>query len=360
MQKLDGINVKAIEPLLSPRELKEKFSMDDEVRKVIFQGREAIRNILDSKDDRLLVIMGPCSVHDPKAAIEYAEKIKKISDDVKNEVFVVMRVYFEKPRTTIGWKGLITDPQIDGKDDMPTGLLTARKLLLDVARIGLPCGTEFLDPIVPQYISDLISWAAIGARTTESQTHRQMASGLSMPVGFKNSTNGNIQVAVDAMQSAISMHSFLGIDDQGRTSVVRTKGNSWGHIILRGGHNLTNYDPTAIADAVSKLQSTNLKPTLMVDCSHANSGKKFERQEVVWKSILEQRAQGNKNLVGMMLESNLFEGNQKLPKTLDEHTFSELKYGVSITDACVGLKQTEELLHLAAESARSSSAIKSA
>ncbi|MCB1145621.1 MAG: 3-deoxy-7-phosphoheptulonate synthase [Leptospiraceae bacterium] len=347
MHKLDGVNVRAIEPLLSPAELIAQYPVTEDIARTVYEGRETIRNILSRKDDRFLVVMGPCSVHDPAAAVEYAQKLKKIAEEVKDRIYIVMRVYFEKPRTTIGWKGLITDPQLDGKDDMPTGLATARKLLLDVASLGLSSGTEFLDPIVPQYISDLISWAAIGARTTESQTHRQMASGLSMPVGFKNSTDGNTQTAIDAMQSSRSQHSFLGIDENGRTAVVRTNGNPWGHVILRGGHNLTNYDPQAIKTATDKLTSAGCNPVVMVDCSHANSGKKFERQEVVWKSIIEQRVSGNESLVGMMLESNLFEGNQKLPEPLDETTLTKLKHGVSITDACVGWEQTDDLLHWA-------------
>ncbi len=347
MKQLSEVNVKSIEPLLSPADILAEYPLPDTLANQIFQSRETIKNILRGNDTRLLAIVGPCSIHDTTAAVEYAQKLKKISDEVKDTVFIVMRVYFEKPRTTIGWKGLITDPQVDGRDDIATGLRVARKLLLHIAEIGLSSATEFLDPIVPQYISDLVSWAAIGARTTESQTHRQMASGLSMPVGYKNSTDGNTQVAIDAMISSRAEHSFLGIDHSGRTAIIRTSGNPYGHLILRGGHNLTNYHPESIEEAADALRKANLEPFIMVDCSHANSRKKYEKQEDVWNNIIEQRLAGNKNLIGMMLESNLFPGNQSLPPVLHTNVLNELKYGVSITDACVGWETTEELLRTA-------------
>lgn len=314
---------------------------------LVYQSREEIKRVIARQDRRLLLIIGPCSIHDPIAALDYAERLARLRKEVSDRLLIIMRVYFEKPRTTIGWKGLITDPQIDGLDDIPTGLRVARKLLLDILALGVPAATEFLDPIVPQYIADLVSWAAIGARTTESQTHRQMASGLSMPVGYKNNTDGNLQIAIDAMKSASYPHSFLGIDENGKTAVVRTKGNPWGHIILRGGNNLPNYEPEAIRIAEDKLRQAGLNPAIMVDCSHANSGKKHERQEVVWQSILEQRYAGNDNLIGMMLESNIHEGNQKLPEVLHPGVAAQLKYGVSITDACVSWQTTEQLVERA-------------
>ena len=259
-----------------------------------------------------------------------------------------MRVYFEKPRTTVGWKGLINDPHLDGSFDIPEGLRLARNLLLDIANVGLPAGTEMLDPITPQYIDDLVSWAAIGARTTESQTHRQMASGLSTPVGFKNSTEGNLQVALDALQAARSSHRFLGIDGDGRACIVVTKGNPYGHVVLRGGRNRSNYDKASVDEAAERLSKKGLPAALMVDCSHANSGKKFEAQEVVWKSIIEQRAAGQKAIMGAMVESNLFEGRQDLTENC-----ADLKYGVSVTDACIGFEKTEQLIQHAYETLRS-------
>ncbi len=344
MKQVSQLNIRSIEPLEPPVVLHNLYPLTEQAAELVYNSREEIKNILNGKDDRMLLIIGPCSIHDPVAAMDYAGRLVELQKSVRDRLMIVMRVYFEKPRTTIGWKGLITDPQIDGQDDIPTGLKTARKLLLDIVSLGLPAATEFLDPIVPQYIADLVSWAAIGARTTESQTHRQMASGLSMPVGYKNSTDGNLQVAIDAMQSANAPHSFLGIDENGKTSVVRTKGNPWGHVILRGGNNLTNYEPEAIRFAEEKLTKAGLRPILMVDCSHANSGKKHEKQEIVWQSILEQRAAGNRNLIGMMLESNIHEGNQKLPEVLHPNVAAQLKYGVSITDACVNWATTAELV----------------
>lgn len=349
MEKTSDLNVKEISLLPSPHELKQKLPITEKISETVFESREQIKRILDKKDKRMLLIIGPCSIHDPKAALEYATKLADLREKYKDRLFIVMRVYFEKPRTTIGWKGLITDPQIDGLDDVSTGLHTARELLIKIAEIGLPTATEFLDPIVPQYISGIVSWAAIGARTTESQTHRQMASGLSMPVGFKNNTEGNKKIAVEAMMSARSPHSFLGIDENGRTSVVKTHGNNYGHIILRGGTQKTNFDPESIKEAEELLGTAGMSAGIMVDCSHANSGKKHEKQEVAWRSILDQRVDGNDSLIGMMLESNLFEGNQKLPKPLHSNVINELEYGVSITDACVSWESTEELVALAYE-----------
>jgi 3-deoxy-7-phosphoheptulonate synthase len=293
-------------------------------------------------DDRLIVIVGPCSIHDTKAAMEYAGRLVEERKRFAGELEIVMRVYFEKPRTTVGWKGLINDPFLDNTHDIEAGLKKARKLLLDITSTGLPAATEFLDPIIPQYIADLISWAAVGARTTESQTHREMASGLSMPVGFKNGTDGSLQIAIDAMGAAMRPHSFLGIDQDGITSIVRTTGNTDGHVVLRGGRARTNYDAESIRDAEEKLTKAGLRPGLMVDCSHANSEKQHARQEDVWRSVVEQRASGTVSLTGVMVESYLHEGNQPIPQDL-----TKLKYGVSVTDACLGWEVTERMLRWA-------------
>lgn len=345
--KVSGINIRTIEPLLSPMSLMNLYPASSAMTQTVLDSRGRIRDILSKKSPRFLVICGPCSIHDEKAALDYAAQLQKLQVAYRDKLEIVMRVYFEKPRTTIGWKGLITDPQIDGKDDVQEGLKTGRRLLQEIVALGIPTATEFLDPIVPQYIADLVSWAAIGARTTESQTHRQMASGLSMPVGYKNSTDGNVQIALDALQSARSPHSFLGIDETGRTAVVRTCGNPWGHVILRGGNNMTNYEPEHIASAEAKLRAAGVEPAIVVDCSHANSEKKFERQENVWRSIIAQRQAGSSSLIGMMLESNLNAGNQKLPEKLDASVKASLKYGVSITDACLDFTTTEMLLDFA-------------
>jgi len=295
---------------------------------------------LRREDPRLLVVIGPCSIHDEKSALEYATRLAALRKEVAGQMEIVMRVYFEKPRTTIGWKGLINDPHLDGSQDIEAGLKIARRLLLAITGMGLPAATEFLDPIVPQYIADLVTWAAIGARTTESQTHREMASGLSMPVGLKNNTDGSLQSAIDAMGAARQPHSFLGMDQDGVTSIVRTTGNSSTHIVLRGGRTQTNYDAKSIRAAEEKLQSEHLPPVLMVDCSHANSGKQHAKQEDVWRSVIQQRVGGTRSLVGLMVESNLNEGNQPIPKNL-----ADLRYGVSLTDSCIGWETTERMLH---------------
>lgn len=334
-----NLNVAGTTPLTSPREMERDLKATDESLATVIEGRNAIGAILRGEDRRLLVVVGPCSIHDTDAALEYAEQLAKLKHRYADRLYIVMRVYFEKPRTTTGWKGLINDPHLDGTFDMAHGVRLARKLLLDITAMGLATGTEMLDPITPQYIDDLVSWASIGARTTESQTHRQMASGLSMPVGFKNSTDGNPQVAIDAMRSAHSPHHFLGIDEEGRSCIVETRGNTQGHLILRGGNDQPNYTPDAVRDAAKRLAQANLPGALMIDCSHANSGKKHERQEVVWNSILEQRIDADCPIIGAMIESNLFPGNQSIPE--DKST---LKYGVSITDACLGWDETARLL----------------
>ncbi|HSH41376.1 MAG TPA: 3-deoxy-7-phosphoheptulonate synthase [Arenicellales bacterium] len=333
------LHVESLTPLVSPNALRLEIPITKAAQQTILESRDTIPAILEGRDRRLLVVVGPCSIHDTRAALEYAERLQALRERYSETLYIVMRTYFEKPRTTTGWKGLINDPHLDGSFDMETGLRLARRLLVDVASMGLPTATEILDPITPQYIDDALDWAAIGARTTESQTHRQMASGLSMPVGYKNSTTGSLEIAINAMRSARAPHAFLGIDGDGRTCIVRTTGNPWGHVILRGGQDKPNYDPANVAEAVETLKSAGLPTGLMVDCSHANSGKKHERQEVVWHSVVEQKAKGNHDLVGVMLESNLEEGNQPLG---DDP--SALRYGVSITDACVGWDKTEELI----------------
>ncbi len=338
--KTQDVNVVEFIPLITPRALKAELPTRKVHSDTVVRGRDAVKRVLAGEDPRFLVIVGPCSIHDEAAALDYAKRLAALAAEVKDRMLVLMRVYFEKPRTTIGWKGLISDPRLDGTNDMSAGLAVARKLLLEVNALGLPAATELLDPIVPQYIADLVSWTAVGARTTESQTHREMASGLSMPVGFKNSTEGNLQIAVDAMQSARNSHSFLGIDQEGRTCVVSTSGNIWGHIILRGGpNNKPNYDAASVASAVEKLEKAKLPPLVMVDCSHANSAKKPERQGEVLRSCIGQRVAGNRALIGAMLESNLFGGSQPLPPD-----GKPTQYGVSITDPCLDWDNTAALL----------------
>src|SRR3954463_5457098 len=321
MLPTQDLNIVAMTRLSSPRAIKDRLPMTEECNRTVVEGRATVRNILQHQDSRMLVVVGPCSVHDPKGAVEYAQKLAALREELKDRLFIIMRVYFEKPRTTIGWKGMINDPHLDGSYDIENGVIQARELLLNIAKLDLPAATEFLDSIVPQYIADLVSWAAIGARTTESQTHREMASGLSMPVGFKNGTDGSLQIALDAMQAANSPHSFLGVDQDGFTSIVRTKGNRYGHVVLRGGRAGSNYDSESIAAAVKALQKANQNPVLMVDCSHANSNKQHTQQEEVARSVVAQRAEGNKTLIGLMLESYLSEGNQSVPANT-----ADLKY----------------------------------
>jgi 3-deoxy-7-phosphoheptulonate synthase len=339
MLRTQDLHVKELVRLLSPRALKAALPLSDAGNLTVARSRDAVIRILQQQDPRLLVVVGPCSIHDVTGALDYARKLSALRRELAESMEIVMRVYFEKPRTTIGWKGLINDPHLDGSHDIETGLRMGRELLLKILEMGLPAATEFLDPIVPQYTDDLITWAAVGARTTESQTHREMASGLSMPVGFKNGTDGSLQIALDAMCSARAAHSFLGIDQEGFTSIVRTTGNPVGHIVLRGGRSRTNYDAESIRETEKQLAKTGLPAALMVDCSHANSGKQHAKQEDVWRSIVEQRAAGTKSLVGAMIESNLQEGSQPIPKSLDQ-----LRYGVSITDACISWETTERML----------------
>ncbi len=339
MRPTQDLRVSTFVRLSPPRALKTDLPASEAVNAAVVAGRERVAAIVEARDPRLLVIVGPCSIHDPGGALEYARALAGVREDVADRIEVVMRVYFEKPRTTIGWKGLINDPHLDGSQDIETGLRTARGLLLEIAALGLPAATEFLDPIVPQYIDDLIAWAAIGARTTESQTHREMASGLSMPVGFKNATDGGLQVAVDAMRAAMTPHSFLGIDLDGITSIVRTTGNRTVHVVLRGGAARTNYDAESIREAEDRIGAAGITPAIMVDCSHANSGRQPARQEDVWRSVLAQRRGGTRSLMGLMLESNLLEGSQPFPAPR-----AELTPGLSITDPCLGWEATERLL----------------
>jgi 3-deoxy-7-phosphoheptulonate synthase len=339
MYRTQDLHVKEIVPLLSPRALRALSPSPEAVNDHVALARERVIRILQQEDPRMLVVVGPCSIHDEKSALEYASRLVKLHQELSDRMEIVMRVYFEKPRTTIGWKGLINDPHLDGSQDIETGLVIARRLLQQINDMGLPAATEFLDPIVPQYIANLVTWAAIGARTTESQTHREMASGLSMPVGLKNSTDGSLQVAIDAMGATRHPHSFIGINEDGVTSIVRTMGNPNAHVVLRGGRAMINYDPGSIKAAVEKLISEKLPPVLMVDCSHANSEKKFAKQEEVWRSVIEQRVGGTKSLIGVMVESHLNEGNQPIPRNK-----AELRYGVSITDSCVSWETTERML----------------
>ncbi|MCX6177801.1 MAG: 3-deoxy-7-phosphoheptulonate synthase [Chlorobiales bacterium] len=339
MEKLYDLRVSRIIRLSSPKALKEQLPVDERIASTVVTGRREVENILTGKDSRMLMIVGPCSIHDTEAALEYAKKLAALRIELQDDLCIIMRVYFEKPRTTVGWKGFINDPHLDDTYDIAHGLFYARKLLLDINEIGLPAATEFLDPITPQYVADVVSWAAIGARTIESQTHRQMASGLSMPIGFKNSTDGRINVAIDAIRSAMHPHSFLGIDQDGHSSVITTKGNPFGHLVLRGGGDKPNYDADSIALAESWIEKAGLQQSLLVDCSHANSGKKHEQQLKVWENILKQKTDGNKSIAGVMIESNICAGNQPFPEDPDK-----LRYGVSITDECISWDETERVL----------------
>jgi 3-deoxy-7-phosphoheptulonate synthase len=338
MKKTQDLHIRGTIPLTAPRLLKEKLPTTEEAATTVIESREKLIATLEGKEDRLVVMVGPCSIHNIESAFEYAEKLKKLSDDVADKVFIMMRVYFEKPRTTVGWKGLINDPNLNDTFDIGKGVELARKLLLDINNLGLPAATELLEPVTPQYIADLITLTAIGARTTESPTHRQMASGLSMPVGYKNGTDGELQIAMDAMVAAQSPHSFLGIDPDGNTCIVNTTGNPYGHLILRGGRSGSNYDAASVDAAIERLESRGLSPRLMVDCSHANSNKDYRKQSIAWNAVVAQRVAGNRNVMGLMIESNLKPGNQKL---MD---LSNLEYGVSITDACIDWDETEKLI----------------
>jgi 3-deoxy-7-phosphoheptulonate synthase len=342
MKLTDNLNVVDVIPLISPKTLKEHLPVSETASVTVINARKAIQQILAGKDQRLLVIVGPCSIHDPEAAQDYAERLKNLADQVSETMLIVMRVYFEKPRTTVGWKGLINDPELNGSHKINEGIELARKILLATNNIGLPCATETLDPITPQYLADLISWSAIGARTTESQTHRELASGLSMPVGFKNGTTGDLDVALNAMNSAQQPHHFLGISQEGASSVIQTSGNNFVHLVLRGGSSGPNFDAVSIHNASDELAAAGLPKAIMIDCNHANSGKDPGRQELVLRNLILQIIDGNQAIIGTMIESNINGGNQ--PISMD------MKYGVSVTDACLDWDNTERIMRNAHDS----------
>ena len=347
MSHVEDLNVVSQELLITPEQLQKEMPITAEASDTVTRGREIVRNILDRKDHRLIVVIGPCSIHDVKAAMDYANRLKALSEKVGDVFYIVMRVYFEKPRTTIGWKGLINDPYINDSFKIQEGLHVGRKLLLDIAELGLPTATEALDPISPQYLQDLISWSAIGARTTESQTHREMASGLSSAVGFKNGTDGGLTVAMNALKSVSNPHRFLGINKDGRVSVIHTRGNAYGHVVLRGGDGKPNYDSVSVTVCENELKKAGLPANVMVDCSHANSNKNHELQTLVMENVCNQILEGNKSIIGVMIESNIGAGNQKIPDDLND-----LIYGVSITDACIDWETTEKLLISCADKIR--------
>ncbi|MGF1741159.1 3-deoxy-7-phosphoheptulonate synthase [Vibrio profundum] len=337
--ELSNINISDEQVLITPEELKKKIPLSESARQFIQHSRETIANIVHKKDHRLLVVCGPCSIHDVEAAKEYALRLKKLSEQLSDQLYIVMRVYFEKPRTTVGWKGLINDPQLDGTFDIEHGLHVGRQLLVDLAEMEIPLATEALDPISPQYLADTFSWAAIGARTTESQTHREMASGLSMPIGFKNGTDGSLSTAINAMQAAASGHRFMGINREGQVALLTTQGNQNGHVILRGGKQ-TNYDSVSVTECEQEMESNGMDASLMVDCSHANSRKDYRRQPLVCEDVIHQIREGNQSIIGVMIESHIHAGNQSSDVPVEQ-----LKYGISITDACIDWETTETLLH---------------
>lgn len=338
--QLDDLNVVSQELLISPAALKQELPLSDKARAVVTEGRATVRNILDRKDHRIFVVIGPCSIHDVEAAKDYAQRLKKLADEVSDSIYIIMRVYFEKPRTTVGWKGLINDPYLNDSFKIQEGLHIGRKLLLDISEMGLPTATEALDPISPQYLHDLISWSAIGARTTESQTHREMASGLSSAVGFKNGTDGGLTVAINALQSVSKPHRFLGINTEGQVAIIHTKGNTYGHVVLRGGNGKPNYDSVSVALCEQELAKAKVTANIMVDCSHANSNKNHELQTLVMENVGNQILEGNQSIIGLMVESNIGAGNQGIPADL-----KDLKYGVSVTDACIDWEMTVKAVH---------------
>jgi len=350
----DNLNIATFDPMPSPQEIKARVPLSSQAAATVLNGRSVLNNILDRKDPRLFVVIGPCSIHDPEAGLDYARRLKKVADEVAETLFVVMRVYFEKPRTSTGWKGYINDPYMNDSFRIDEGMEKARRFLMSVNEIGLPAATEALDPIAPQYYGDLISWTAIGARTSESQTHREMSSGLSTPVGFKNATDGDLSVAINAIMSASHPHSFLGINTDGTTSIVRTRGNHYGHVVLRGGGGRPNYDTVSISLAEQALQKANMAQNIVVDCSHANSWKNPELQPLVMKDVIRQVREGNHSIVGTMVESFIEAGNQKIPEDL-----SQLKYGCSVTDGCIDWATTENMLREAHRTLSESGTVRS-
>jgi 3-deoxy-7-phosphoheptulonate synthase len=337
--KTNNLKITGITPIIAPCDLRQVFPLTEKDRAFVSRSRQQIKEIIQRRDKRLMVIVGPCSIHDTEAAIEYAGKLSELSRKVDDQLLLVMRVYFEKPRTTVGWKGLINDPDMDGTHLISKGLGIARGLLSRMTTLEVPVANEMLDPITPEYVADLISWGAIGARTTESQTHRELASGLSFPIGFKNGTDGNLQIAIDAMKAAQHQHSFLGINREGRTSIIQTSGNPDVHIVLRGGSKKVNYHSEDIAHTEEQLNKNGLLSTIMVDCSHGNSNKDYQKQPEVLECVVDQLLAGNSSISGVMIESNLEAGSQKIPDDI-----SQLKYGVSITDACIDWATTEKIL----------------
>lgn len=338
--KLRNVHIVSQEPLLTPKMLRDELPVTKNAETTVLAGRKAIQDILDRKDNRIFVVSGPCSIHDIDSAMEYAQRFKRLAEEVSETIYLVMRVYFEKPRTTVGWKGLINDPDLNDSFNITKGLKIARKLLIDLADMGIPTATEALDPVTPQFIGDLISWTAIGARTSESQTHREMSSGLSTPVGFKNGTDGSLATCVNAIESASFPHSFLGIDSEGKIAITHSTGNPYSHVVLRGGRNGPNYDSVNIALTEQALLAANLPQSIVVDCSHANSNKNPLLQPLVMENCIHQITEGSQSIVGLMIESHLHEGNQKISS--DIHT---LRYGISVTDGCVSWETTEEMLH---------------
>jgi len=345
--QLENLNIEAFDVMPSPEEIHARLPLSDEAAATVAAGRSALQKILDRQDARLFVVVGPCSIHDPVAGLDYARRLKGLADEVADTLLLVMRVYFEKPRTSVGWKGYINDPRMDDSFHIEEGMQKAREFLISINELGLPAGTEALDPIAPQYLGDLISWTAIGARTSESQTHREMSSGLSTPVGFKNATDGDMGVAINAILSASSPHSFLGINSQGNSSIIRTRGNRYGHVVLRGGGDRPNYDSVSISLAEQALAKANLPKNLVVDCSHANSYKKPEMQPLVMADCVNQIRQGNRSIIGLMLESFIEAGNQPIPADL-----SQLKYGCSVTDGCIDWPSTETAIRAAHDALR--------
>jgi 3-deoxy-7-phosphoheptulonate synthase len=335
----ENVNISAYQPLMTPEALKERLPLYGATLEHVRANRQIIRDILDRKDPRLFVVVGPCSIHDVDAALDYANRLKVLADEVKDTMVLVMRVYFEKPRTSVGWKGLINDPEMNDSFKIEKGLHMGRRLLLKLSAMGLPTSTEALDPISPQYLHDIITWSAIGARTTESQTHREMSSGLSSPVGFKNGTDGGLEVAINALKAVVSPHRFLGIDPKGQVSVIHTTGNAYAHIVLRGGNGLPNFDAASVAACEAACKKAGVTDNIMIDCSHANSSKKPENQPAVFANVVDQIVAGNKSIIGVMLESNIHHGRQDIPADL-----SQLKYGVSVTDGCIDWESTENAL----------------
>ncbi|SFX04302.1 3-deoxy-7-phosphoheptulonate synthase [Marinospirillum alkaliphilum] len=338
-KRVDNLNVAAQEILITPDRLKDKIPLTPAAEKTVYEGRQVIQRILDREDPRLFIVVGPCSIHDVEAAKDYARRLKVLADKVGDTLYLVMRVYFEKPRTTVGWKGLINDPHMDDSFQIEEGLHIGRKLLVELSEMGLPLATEALDPISPQYLQDCIAWSAIGARTTESQTHREMSSGLSCPVGFKNGTDGGLEVAVNALKSMAHPHNFLGINSEGQVAIIRTRGNQYGHVVLRGGNGKPNYDSVSVKLCEKDLSKAGLSNNIMIDCSHANSNKDPGLQPLVLDNVTHQILDGNESIVGLMIESHIGWGNQSIPADK-----SQLKYGVSVTDACIDWDTTEKAL----------------